>query len=93
MTDNIKTQTEALTTQINKLENIPEDDDEQYIKQLEIYNEMLKKADFSIESHASSKKRELTIADKVLVPPVKWITNHVNNLKNELIEYNRRGKK
>ena len=89
-TDNIKTQTEALATQLKKLDNIPKDDDEQYVKELEIYNEMLKKADFSIESQAASKKRNLMVADKVLAPRINWATRQVNKVNKKLIKHNKR---
>lgn len=92
MTDNIKAQTEALTTQLKILDNIPEDDVEQYIKQLEIYNEMLIKADFSPEAQAASKKRDLTIADKVLAPRINWATRQVNKVNKKLIKRTNRGK-
>lgn len=88
----IKEQTEALAAQLKILESIPEGDDEQYIKELEIYNEMLKKADFSIESQAASKKRNLTVADKILAPRINWATRQVNKVNNKLIKRNNRGK-
>jgi len=92
MIDKIKKQTEALEAQLKKLESIPEDDDEQYIKELEKYNMMLKKADFSPEVQAASKKRKLTIADKVLVPPIKWATKQVKKIDAKVIARNNRGK-
>ena len=92
MKNDIKTQTEALEAQLKKLDNIPEDNDEQYIKELEIYNEMLKKADFSIESQVASKKRNLTVADKVLAPRINWATRQVNKVNKKLIKRTNRGK-
>jgi len=92
MTNDIKTQTEALAAQLKKLDNIPEDNDEQYIKELEIYNEMLIKADFSPEAQAASKKRDLTIADKVLAPRINWATKQVNKINKKLIKRNNQGK-
>ena len=92
MIDKIKKQTEALEAQLKKLESIPEDDDEQYIKELEKYNMMLKTADFSPETQATSKKRKLTIADKVLVPPIKWATKQVKKIDAKVIARNNRGK-
>lgn len=89
--DKIKEQTEELAAQLKKLESVTEGDDEQYTKELEKYQSMLKQAVFSPEAQATSKK--LTIADKVLAPPINWITRQVNNLNNELIERNRRGNK
>lgn len=140
MEDKIKVYLDALSAQRRKLCLIFVGDDERYIKELEIYTDMvtkydetLKQSDLIPSDQTESKhtegmwiggwynrayltKQDLedmddgklsledayqrcfepsrrTIADKVLVPPVKWITNHVNNLKNEYIEYNRRGKK
>lgn len=90
MTDIIKSQTEALAAQLKKLESIPPEDDEQYIKELEKYQAMLKKADFSPKAQAASKKRELTRTDKVLGPPVKWATKQVNKANDRLGKRNRK---
>ena len=90
MTDAIKAQTEALAAHLKTLENAPEDDDEQYIKELEKYNEMLQKTDFNLEAQAASKK--LTVTDKVLAPRINWATRQVNKVNKKLIERNSRGK-
>ena len=88
----IEAQTKALASQLKKLESIQEDDDEQYIKELEKYNTMLKNADFSPEAQAASKKKKLNIADKVLVPPIKWATKQVKKIDDKVIARNNRGK-
>ena len=62
--DKIKAQNKELSDQLKKLERVPEGDDAQYIKELEKFNWDLKKADFSPEAQAASKK--LTIAIKCL---------------------------
>ena len=88
--DKIKEQTETLSAQLKALESVPDGDDKQYIKELEKFNWDLKKADFSPEAQAASKK--LTIADKVLAPPINCITRQVNKINKKLIEHNKRGK-
>jgi len=80
MADEIKEQTEALAAQLKILESIPEGDHDQHLKELEKYQAMLKKADFSPETQAASKKQKLTIIDKVLAPPIKWATRQVNKI-------------
>jgi len=90
MTDKIQAQNEALAAQLKTLENVPEDDDEQYIKELEKYNEMLKNADFNLEAQAASKK--LTVTDKVFAPRINWVTRQVNKVNTKLIERTNRGK-
>jgi len=53
--DKIKAQTRELSEQLKKLESVPDGCDEQYIKELDKYQSMLKQADFSPEAQAASK--------------------------------------
>lgn len=91
--DKIEAQTKELSDQLKKLESVPEGDDEQYIKELEKYQAMLKQAVFSPEAQAASKKRELKWYDKAFAPIINRTTRQVNKINKKLIEYNRRGKK
>jgi len=78
----------ALNSQLKKLEAAKTDED--YLKELEVYNQMLKEADFSTDAQADSKKRELTMADKVLAPAVNKITKQVNKVNRKLIKHNKK---
>ena len=88
--DQIKKQTEALEAQLKKLESIPEDDTNQFIKELDVYNQMLKNADFSVDAQVASKERKLTISDKILAPRINWVTRQANKINKKLIEHNKR---
>jgi len=88
MTDEIKQQTEALNSQLEKLEAAKTDED--YLKELETYNQMLKEADFSLEAQTASKKRKLTMADKLLAPVVNKVTKRVNKVNRKLIKHNKK---
>ncbi len=82
----IEAQTQALADQLQKLQDAQSDED--YIKELEIYNQMLKKADFSIEAQAAARKKQLTVADKVLAPPINKLTKQINKVNAKLIKHN-----
>ena len=88
MTDKIKQQTEALNHQLERLEATKTDED--YLKELETYNQMLKEADFSLEAQTASKKRKLTMVDKVLAPVVNRVTKQVNKVNRKLEKYNKK---
>lgn len=87
MTDKIQDQTQALSAQLQKVNEAQSD--EESIKELEKYQEMVKKADFSIEAQAASKQK-LTTADKVLAPRINWVTGQVNKVNKRLEENNRK---
>ncbi|MCE5226964.1 MAG: hypothetical protein LLG05_14055 [Porphyromonadaceae bacterium] len=87
MINEIKQQTEALNNQLKKLEAA---DDKDYLKELEVYNQMLKESDLSLEAQAASQKRKLTIADKVLAPVVNRVTKQVNKVNRKLIKHNKK---
>lgn len=88
MTDKIKVQTEALTAQLGKLNATKTD--EEYLKELEVYEQMLKKADFSLEAQAASKKTELKWYDKA-APLVNNVTKKINKVNKKLEAYNKNG--
>ena len=91
MTNNIETQTKALSDQVSLLEQLAESgDDEKYLVELEKYNLMLKGADFSLESQAAAKKRKLTLADKLLAPQVNKVTRQVNKVNKKHVKYNKK---
>jgi hypothetical protein len=85
MRDKIKKQTKQLATQLEKLDEIPEDDDEQYIKELEKYHPMVKA---SKPIPPGYKKRKLTLADRVLAPKINKIRQKVDQVNEKLIEHN-----
>ncbi len=87
--NDINAQTIELTDQLNKLED-PTLTDEKYIKELEIYHALLTKADLSVESQAASKKRELTMSDKVLAPVINKLAKKINKTAYKI---NKRNKK
>lgn len=87
MINSIEEQTENLAAQLNKLENTKTDDE--YLIELEVYNQMLKEADFSVEAQAASKKKELKWYDKA-APLVNMATKQVNKVNKKLKAYNKK---
>ena len=89
MSNKIEAQTKILSDQFSLLKQLSESgDDEKYRLELEKYNLMLKGADFSIESQAASKKRELKWYDKAFAPQVNRITRQVKKINTKIIKYN-----
>lgn len=88
MTDKIHDQTQALCSQLQKVNEAQSDDES--IKELEKYQSMIKESDFSLEAQAASRKKELTKADKVLAPKINWVTRQVNKVNKWLEERNRK---
>ena len=88
MKDKIQHQTNSLSKQLKRLDKAKTDED--YIKQLEIYNQMVKKADFSIEAQEASKQQKLTLVDKLLAPRINRMTKKINNINAKLIEHNKK---
>lgn len=91
MTDKIEAQTKALAEQLKKLNDAKTD--EEYLKELEKYGKMVEGADFSIESQAASKKKKLTLTDKVIAPVNNSLAKQINKVNKKLINHNKNGEK
>lgn len=63
MTNKIDTQTQALSDQLKKCNEAKTD--EEAIKELEKYQQMVKDADFSPEAQAASKKKKVSKVEKM----------------------------
>jgi len=91
MPNKIEAQTKALSDQVALLEKLAEaGDNTKYLLELEKYHLMLKGADFSIESQAASKKRELKWYDKAFAPRVNMVMREVKKINNKIIKYNQK---
>jgi len=77
----IKEHTQTMSDQLNKLEAVETDED--YLKELAIYDQMLNEADFSLKSHAVPTKKKLKWYDKA-APLVNKVTKQVNKVNKKL---------
>jgi FlaG/FlaF family flagellin (archaellin) len=85
MTDKIEAQTQALSDQLKKCNE--EKTNEEVIKELEKYQQMVKEADFSVEAQAASKKKKVSKKDKFFAPKINRITRAVNKLNDKVVVY------
>ena len=91
---NYNPDTKALSDQVTLLEQLADSgDNNRYLLELEKYNLMLKGADFSIEAQAASKKRKLTLADKIFAHQVNRVTRQVKKINKKIVKYNKKNNK